>query len=95
MPLILSKTFKGNDEVADRVNQVTGVQAIALAKAKARGQMDFENVRPTCRASLVIREGEGRATCEFKIIWWPNMYTNTTRGKIAFRFYVGKVLLSN
>ena len=87
MPLILSKTFKGNDEVADRINQVTGVQA------KARGRKDFENVRPTCRASL--GEGEGRATREFQFIWGPNMYTNTTRGKIAFRFCVGKVLFSN
>ena len=93
--LILSKAFKGNDQVADIENEEIGVQAIALAKAKARGQMDFENARPTCRASLVIGEGEGRATREFEIIWWPQMYTNTQRGKIAFRFYVAKVLLSN
>ena len=81
--------------MADIDNEEIGVQAIALAKAKARGQMDFENARPTCRASLVIGKGEGRATREFEIIWWPQMYTNTQRGKIAFRFYVAKVFLSN
>ena len=83
--------------MTQKENQESGVQGIALAKANARGQMNFVNVRPTCRASLVIGEGEGRATSEFEIIWWLNRYTqaNTLRGKIAFSFYVGKVLLRN
>lgn len=81
--------------MTEKENQESGVQAIALARANARGQMNFVNVRPTCRASL--GECEGRATSEFEIIWWLNRYTqaNTLRGKIAFSFYVGKVLLRN
>ena len=83
--------------MTEKENQESGVQAIALAKANARGQMNFVNVRLTCRASLVIGEGEGRATSEFEIIWWLNRYTqaNTLRGELAFSFYVGKVLLRN
>lgn len=83
--MILSKTFEEIDQMTEKENQESGVQAIRLAKANARGQMNFVNARPTCRASLVIGEGEGRATSEFEIIRWLNMYTqaNTLRGEIS------------
>lgn len=92
-PLALSKSYNGLEEVADNaIAQVSGIQAIALAKSRARGDRDLTRSRPTCRASLVVGEGEGRATREFEIIWWPDLYTIPQRGKIALRYYVGKVL---
>lgn len=75
-PLVLSKAFNGQEEVAEfPTAQVSGIQAIALAKARARGG-NQSNVSPTCRASLVIEHGEGRATREFEIIWWPDLYSS-------------------
>ena len=48
--LLLSKAFKGDEEVSDISSQVTGSQVIALAKARARGQKDPQNMCPTCKA---------------------------------------------
>ena len=80
--------------MADTRLALSGVSAIALAKAKARGASDT-NQQPTCCASLVVGEGEGRATREFEVIWWPDMYQDQRRGKLTLRFYVGKVHYTN
>lgn len=93
-PLALNKSFNGGREVADTRLALSGVSAIALAKAKARGASDT-NQQPTCCASLVVGKGEGRATREFEVIWWPDMYQDQRRGKLTLRFYVGKVHYTN
>ena len=76
--------------MADIGSALSGVAAIALTKAKARGASDTSQ-QPTCHASLVVGEGEGRATREFEVIWWPDMYQDQWRGKLTLLSYVGTV----
>lgn len=42
---------------------------------------------------MVVGHGEGRATREFEVIWWPDLFSDSTHGKLTLRFYVSKVLL--
>ena len=92
--LLFKKSFCGEQEVA-AVATVTGASAIALAKAKATNGNISNVQQPTCEASLVVGEGQGRATREFELVWWPNIYTNKQRGKLICRYYVGKVMFTN
>jgi len=90
--LTLNKSFNGDKEVIDTGSVLRGASAIPLAKARADS---FSTQQPTCRASLVVGEGEGRATREFEVSWWPDLYKDEWRGKLNLRFYVGKVLYTN
>ena len=90
VPLIEEKAFDGDEEVED-IPVMTGREAIALAKARVRGEQ--RDVRmPTCCSSLIVGLGEGRATRELEIIWWPDLYSSGNHGKICFRYYVAKLL---
>lgn len=95
-PLTTNKSFRGEEEVDDcNPVRLTGMSAIAQAKANASGLTRQQSQQPTCRASLVVGYGEGRATREFEVIWWPDIYTNQQRGKLALRLYVAKVMFTN
>lgn len=43
------------------------------------------------RASLEVGEGEGHATREIELIWWLNLYSLTSHGKLCVRFFIKKV----
>ena len=46
---------------------------------------------PTSLSEMVVSVGEGRATRELELIWWPNMYRrNGDYGKLTVRFFVSK-----
>ena len=95
-PLTTTKSFRGDEEVDDcNPVRLTGMSAIAQAKANASGLTGQQSQQPTCRASLVVGYGEGRATREFEVIWWPDIYSNQQRGKLALRLYVAKVMFTN
>ena len=47
--------------------------------------------RKTNTSNLVVGLGEGRATREIDMIWWPNLYNNVCIGKMAFRLDVSRV----
>lgn len=66
-------------------------EAIAAAKRKARGQVIQNTITST--SNFVVGYGEGRATRELDVIWWPNLYNNIAFGKLVFRIYVNKVQL--
>ena len=75
-PLVINKSFSGEQKVAD-MGLLYRALAIALAKAKARkSNNNYASQQPTCRACLVVGVGERRATHEFEVIWWPDMYSN-------------------
>ena len=96
MPLTTKKSFRGEEKVEDcNPVRLTGMSAIAQAKANASGLTGQQRQQPTCRASLVVGYGEGRATCEFEVIWWSDIYTNQQRGKLALRLYMAKVMFTN
>lgn len=91
IPLLENKAFDGDEEIED-LPPLTGREAIALAKARVRGdQSQVVRRSPTCRSSLIVGPGEGRATREFEVLWWPDLYSSTYHGKITFRYYVAKL----
>ena len=94
IPLTMTRAFHGQEEVDDTsVSSLRGASAIVHAKAQASGSVSYK--QPTCRASLIIGEGQGRASREFELIWWPDLFSQQDHGKVSFRFYVGKTILSN
>jgi hypothetical protein len=70
---------------------LTMKQKIARAKANASNLAYPEHEQaPTSRISLVVSEGEGRATREAEVIYWPDLYKTTSSYKFQLRFYVMK-----
>lgn len=66
-------------------------QALLAAKSKAHG--GAPKTRITCISNLVVGPGEGRATREVDLIWWPNLYNTAHLGKMCIRLYVSRVQL--
>ncbi|XP_031553517.1 uncharacterized protein LOC116290588 [Actinia tenebrosa] len=64
-------------------------EALRAAKRRA-GEMKSKKAQPNVRSSLTICQGEGRATREFELQWWPAIY-KTAFGKLTLRFFVNKV----
>ena len=87
--LHLKKSYLGEKEVSECPNE-DGRTALEAAKAKAHGRA--ANRSPTLQIKIVIGRGEGRATREFEIIWWPEMFSTSNHGKLTLRFYVSKVV---
>ena len=83
--LSMSKAFKGSLEVTGNAAlQLRGREALEAAKRGLVGQV------PTKRSDINVGEGEGRATREFELIWWP-LYSQSRCGKLTMRVYFGKV----
>ena len=91
VPLKLKRTYAGDKEVGERSSTLTGRQALEAAKARARGPVTGSQ-SPTMQLQVIVERGEGRATREFEIIWWPELFSNSNHGKLTLRFYVSKVL---
>ena len=81
--------YSGNTEIADEIMEGATAEEL-LEAANERGNVKYEErVRPTSRSEVIVGYGEGRATREVELIWWPNMYTSA-HGKLTVRFYVSK-----
>ena len=63
----------------------------ALERAKARAHGQAANRTSTLQIQIVVGRGEGRATREFELIWWPEMFSTSTQGKLTLRFYVSRM----
>ena len=68
----------------------------AVEAAKQRAFLRFTSSSaahqtPTSRSEMVVSVGEGRATRELELIWWPNMFRRCAEyGKLTVRFFVSK-----
>jgi hypothetical protein len=71
---------------------LTGRDAINAAKAHAHGQAVNLEI-PSMESQITVGHGEGRATREFELIWWPDMFSSNKHGKLVFRYYVAKIRL--
>lgn len=91
VPLTFKKTYLGNKEIAESVVPQNAREALEAAKERARRKT--ANDSPTMKLEIVVGHGDGRATREFEVIWWPELFSNATHGKLTLRFYVSKVLL--
>ena len=90
VPLKLKKTYQGEKEVAERSEAQNARETLQAAKERARGRT--VNVSPSMKIQMVVGPGEGRATREFEIIWWPELFSNPNHGKLTLRFYISKVV---
>lgn len=89
--LNLKRTYAGDKEVGESIIPLTGREALEAAKTRARGAVTSSQ-SPTMQLQVIVGRGEGRATREFEIIWWPELFSNSDHGKLTLRFYVSKVL---
>lgn len=68
--------------------------AVEAAKRRAFSRFTSSTVErqtPTSRSELDVSVGEGRATRELELIWWPYMYRRSgDYGKLTVRFFVSK-----
>ena len=87
--LVTRRSFLGDREVS--TEHLRGKYALEAAKARAHGRAG--HVTPTLQAELLVGYGEGRATREFELIWWPEMFSCSGNGKLVLRFYVTKIML--
>lgn len=70
-------------------------EAVEAAKRRAFSRFTSkpaERQTPTSLPEIVVSTGEGRATREVELIWWPNMYQSLSGdyGKLTVRFFVLK-----
>lgn len=87
--------FSGERELSrSEANIDVGRSAIQLLEAAIqKDNMDYsQRVRPTLRSELVVGLGQGRATREIELIWWPDLY-ESGHGKLTLRFFIEKVNL--
>ena len=89
IPLAITRAYYGQEEVNDTIlSNLRGVSAIVHAKAQASGSVSYK--QPTCRASLIIGEGQERFSRKFELIWWPDLFSQQERGKVFFAFLRGE-----
>ena len=84
--------WSGEVQVANNLAVADPIEALLAAKRKAHGQASRERI--TCRSTLVVGYGNGRATRELDIIWWPNLYNTGLLGKLSIRLHISRVELS-
>ena len=85
VPLELKKSYRGNMEVAASNELLTAQQALQAAKERARSKKS--STIPTRQIEIVVGNGEGRATREFEVIWWPDLFSDKRHGKLTLRIY--------
>ena len=83
--------WSGDLKVSANSMTVDPREALAAAKSRAHGQGPRDRI--TCQSNFVVGLGEGRATRELDVIWWPNLYNTVALGKLGIRLYVNRVEL--
>ena len=72
-------------EVAESNELLTAQQALQAAKERARSKKS--STIPTRQIEIVVGNGEGRATREFEVIWWPDLFSDNRHGKLTLQIY--------
>lgn len=72
-------------------------EAVEAAKQRAFSRFTTrvkgEQQTPTSRSEIIITAGEGRATREVELIWWPDVFRKCRDyGKLTVRFFVSKTI---
>ncbi|KXJ12991.1 hypothetical protein AC249_AIPGENE16777 [Exaiptasia diaphana] len=87
--LKLKTAFVNNTETENDQVPENPMAALQFAKSTANS---FSHAYPTSRSEIIVEEGEGRATREFELQWWPELYTSDF-GKLTPGFFVEKINL--
>ena len=54
-----------------------------ILQAKQRAHLPGEKRRrPSSKSLMIVGYGEGRATREIELIWWPDLYSQTKHGQM-------------
>lgn len=87
-----SAAFRHGREVDfERFASTNDAVEAAKRRAFSRFTSSVERQTPTSRSELDVSVGEGRATRELELIWWPYMYRRSgDYGKLTVRFFVSK-----
>ena len=84
-------SWNGDKQVSDNLSEMDPMEALAAAKRRAHGKAPKDRI--TCKSNFVVGYGEGRATRELDLIWWPNLYDTDAFGKMCIRLYISRVQL--
>jgi len=82
--------FAGNTQIegaGSSQSSLTTEEEIAKAKSLAYHKQGGH--RPSFKSLLFVGLGNGRATCEVEIIWWPELYS-TSHGQMTIRIFIEK-----
>lgn len=83
--------FSAGNKICDgNAGTLSAEEEIARAKAQVYTPVDNERKRPSSKSTLTVGYGEGRATREVEIIWWPSLYAYSEHGQMIVRMYIQK-----
>lgn len=83
--------FAGNTQIesARSSSQSSLTTEEEIAKAKSLAYHKERGQRPSFKSVLLVGLGNGRATREIEIIWWPELYS-TNHGQMTIRIFIEK-----
>ena len=92
MPLQPNAAFHFLTPVPDEKTNGQLTMREKIMKAKKAGGSGFTSRTevPTSRISLIVSPGEGRATREVELIYWPGLYKTSGCCKFQLRFFIQK-----
>jgi len=88
VPFTNEALFAGNEQCNDDTEVLSVEEEIERAKQQSREGL--RRKRSSSKSSLIVGYGEGRATREIELIWWPNLYRLTNHGRLVIRIYISK-----
>lgn len=81
--------FTGYNHVENETTPLSAEEEIQRAKQMAHAPAT-KRKRPSSKTSLIVGYGEGRATRELEVIWWPDLYNLSEHGQMVIRFFLKK-----
>ena len=89
--------YCGNEEVENAGNDpmdLDPLEELRRAKNRSFWNTEMPEKRPDYKGTLEVSQGEGRATREVELIWWPDLFSAASnQGKLTVRFFLKKVRL--
>ena len=83
--------FCGNNPADECTTNAALSAEEEIARAKKRAtEHGVKGKRPSSKTSLIVGHGEGRATREVELIWWPALYKMSEHGQLIIRFFLEK-----
>lgn len=78
--------FSGNNPADEgkRNAPLSAEEEIARAKKRVH-EHGVKRKRPSSKTSLIVGHGEGRATREVELIWWPALHKKSEHGQLVIR----------
>ena len=83
--------FCGNNPADEGTSNAALSAEEEISRAKKRAnEHGVKRKRPSSKTSMIVGHGEGRATREVELTWWPALYKMLEHGQLIIRFYLEK-----